>query len=311
MNSYYHKLILRNIDFQKPQMITEEDIINITDKCYRKCAFSIFPYIYNSQNSRDSIETSNSGDCVSLSIFIQKTLKHIGFISYLIPATIPNKYKLPGYLDISHVALLIPGPSVDQYFVIDPAFYFLHPMKVNLTQSSNLIQSIFSKNIYMTDTELDLHKMKSIDIIEYQLLYSREKKLFNKYQTIPQDTFYINCWYEKDSSDKWQYFLTEIINPDMAITTFFINIKKTPFITTTQTDRHGIPCLDAFLQIDNHQIKLKLSSGKTQYYDLYNLSQENISTINSYCKKYIGDIREYIKSYNSNIIVYDYIDKSS
>ena len=91
----YLNLKLKPIQNNIDQNIDEDYIISIMEKCYNECAFSTLPYMYN-LNSEQAIETYNSGDCVALSLYIKKKLLEDNFISYLIPATIPNKYKQDG-----------------------------------------------------------------------------------------------------------------------------------------------------------------------------------------------------------------------
>ena len=128
--SYYHKLKIRDFLHTKIDQprLTEDMIIDALESCYENCAFSTFPYIMHGLNSKEAIDTFSSGNCVALSIYIQEYLKNrFGVTSYLIPASIPNKYKFPGYLEISHVVLAIPKNNTE-IFIADPAFYFLNPI---------------------------------------------------------------------------------------------------------------------------------------------------------------------------------------
>ena len=285
----YSKLILKPIP-PIIQYITEQTIIDIVDKCFDECAFSIFPYILNKLNSSQSIDITKSGDCVSLSMYIQKKLKKLNIKSYLVPATIPKKYQLPAYLEISHVALAIPINN-NEIFLFDAAFYFLNPMHINLNQSKDTVKYVFSKNIYKDEIAIELPDYKSIDIVEYNLDYLTNDLILNEYQTIPKNTFFINSRYKNDPLDTWKYFLIEVINPDRAITTFFINIKKDPFITITANDKNGVCTLQGYLNIDNENIKVKLPQHNINFTKkISNLNREDINLINTFFSHYIGDI---------------------
>ena len=137
--------------------------------------------------------------------------------SFLIPATIPKAYQKPGYLEISHVALAIPK-SKDQILIADPAFYFTHPIS-------------FDNNDYpKTSTNVNIWN-DTIDNFDYKKGVLQDKFVPNKWQRMPKKTKFLECNYHHDPLDKWRYFLREIKNPDQAITSFFIRIRREPWIT--------------------------------------------------------------------------------
>jgi len=275
---------INNISYQN---IDEDMIVEILDECYKKCAFSIFPYLLNI-NSKKAIEIFKSGDCVALSIFIKNKLKNKNIQSFLIPATIPNKYKLDGLLDISHVALCIPT-SATTFYIADPAFYFLNPIIVDTVSRHNDNNHIvYSKNIYKNEENHLLTDYQTIDHIKYTLEKLDNDKIFNKYQTIPSDTYYVTAYYDNDKLDTWNYFIIEIMNPDEAVTTFFINIKKTPFITSTVPDNNGILTLDNYLVIEDDYIKLKQGKN-TEIFNKQDLTLDNLSLINSKLSKFLNN----------------------
>ena len=143
----YHKLhtrnFLRNVKYQQ---VDENIIMDALGECYQKTAFSTFPYIMHNMNSKEAIQNFNSGNCIALSMYIQKhLLEKYQIQSFLIPATIPDKYKFSTYLDICHVALAIPK-NKKEVFITDPAFYFLNPIKINMDTKD--IPVVFSKDIY-------------------------------------------------------------------------------------------------------------------------------------------------------------------
>ena len=282
----YFQLKTKKIDMLN-QNIDEDTIVEILDECYKKCAFSIFPYLFNI-NSKKAIEIFNSGDCVALSIFIKNKLEIKNIKSFLIPATIPNKYKLYGYLEISHVALCIPT-SATTFYVVDPAFYFLNPIVVDTVSRHNDNNHIvYSKNIYKNEENNLLTDYQTIDHIKYTLEKLDNNKIFNIYQTIPSDTYYVNAYYDNDKSDTWNYYIIEIMNPDEAITTFFINIKKTPFITTTVPDENGILTLDNYVVIEDDFIKFK--EGKnTNTFNKHDLTLDTLNIINNKLYKFLNN----------------------
>lgn len=282
----YYKLITKKNNKYNKINITENFIINLLKKIYNQCAFSTFSYIFNNFNSKQSIKKFNSGDCVALSMYIINLLKKKNIISFLIPATIPIKYKLPDYLNISHVALAIPLFN-NKYFIIDPAFYFIKPILVNInTNKFNKI--IPTKNIY-TD---------SVEYLKYKTYILNENYKFNDYQLINKNTHFIECSYTNNISDKWIYFITEIINPDKAISTFFINIKHTPFITTTITNDNNICKLNYYLKIENNLIIFKKFNKTIFSKNIIDITKEDIKYVDTLLFRYFkGNFYKYIKKY--------------
>jgi hypothetical protein len=256
---YYKKLKTRSFSkLLKKQTITEDDLIYYLQLIYSTSAFSTFPYLIDHKNSKQSLKY-NCGNCVSLAMTIQKYLKkEKKVISYLIPATIPNSISFEGYLDISHVALAIPY-SKTGVFIVDPAFYFLGPIDINLSNLPHKNSPILKSKIYSGKTT-------EIFSSSYKL---SKKMVLNKYQTIAKNTVVCKCIEEDET---WMYFLTEILNPDEAISTFFINIRKLPFITTTELDDDGV-CkrrLDLRIKPDN-QIDITFKNNNVYSGDITNI----------------------------------------
>lgn len=305
----FYNLKLKNIDFNNnfdnnSNIINEDYLIELLEKCYDNCAFSVLPYLFGN-NSEQSINKFNSGDCVALSIYLKNELKKKNITSYLIPASIPKKYQLPGYLDISHVALAVPVEN--NIFVLDAAFYFLNPMKINLNQSENLKQIIFSKNIYTDENESSLENYHSIDRVIYCLKNTGINDIqLNNYQILPKNTYFINSCYKNDESDDWNYYLIEVLNPDEAITTFFLNIKKTPFISTTFKDKNGVCSLDTYIMIHDNSIKFKKEKN-TQYFDIDKLNQKEKDIITNNLYKFLDNhnLDEIIHKNFKNVLVLD------
>ena len=295
----YYKLNTRNfIKNVVDQEVDENNIINALDSCYQNAAFSTFPYIMHGMNSEQAINTFNSGNCVALSMYVKKYLWNTYRItSYLIPATIPNKYKVASYLDICHVALAIPK-NKDEIYLADPAFYFLNPIKISTNSSKPSI--IFSKNIYKEETYLNLRDYVSIEKIESKKIINKQKIEFNKYQQIPKNTTICQCNDKADISDTWCYFLREVINPDRAISTFFINSRKLPFICSTKIDDNGVCINDAYLKIINSkQFKLSFESKQATTYTIELLSNDSIHKIENKMKRHLnGNLKKYLLEKN-------------
>lgn len=225
---------------------TFKDIDDAVNECYRTCFFSTFPYIHdNDISSRTALNKYTSGNCIAMSMYIQKQLRKKNIISYLIPATVPNKYKVEGYLAISHVALAIPVNDTKVY-LIDPAFYFLKPILITLDNASRTYYGM-SKNVYKKETESHPTKYESIDYLSLKPFKTTSSIRLNEYQYIPKNTFYVKCHAVKDPKDPWIYYLRKVVNPDQAITRFFIHIKKDPFICKTILDEHGIVKANGFM----------------------------------------------------------------
>ena len=188
----YYNLETRDfINFIEPQNATEDIVIEALEQCYKKCAFSTFPYIMDNYNSKEALENSNSGNCVALAMFLKNYFKNkYNFNSYLIPATIPNKYEYKGYLTISHVALAIPIDK-NNIYIADPAFYFLNPIKVNINSYGS--QIVYSKNVYQEELNTNLQEYNSIELIVAKSEILSKPIQFNEFQSIPKDTIFSIC----------------------------------------------------------------------------------------------------------------------
>ena len=160
----YYPLVTKSINF-KDQPVTQNQIIKALKVCYENTCFSTMPYIYDNYNSEEAIDYTNSGNCISLSLFLKKYLKqNYNINSTLIPASIPNMYKKEGYLPISHVALAIPK-NKDEAFIADPAFYFREPI---LYDKKGNAGSVNSSNIYEDSME-ELDFASKISTVDEQL----------------------------------------------------------------------------------------------------------------------------------------------
>jgi hypothetical protein len=238
----YVKMCTRRIDFdankrQKNKARIRSKLQQCLNWCYIKYAFSTFPYILFNMSSPDAIKNCNSGCCIALSLAIKDCMKTMwGINSFLIPATIPNRFKNKDYLDIAHVAVAVPI-SENKVYIVDPSFYFNSPMLMQRNKHSN--PKTKSKNIYANTSET----------VSSETFHLAKDLRLNEYQFIPKGTLYNQCSYDNDPDDKWYYFMREIQNPDESIGKFYIAIQNKPFITTTKPDHlDGSPTMHVYIK---------------------------------------------------------------
>jgi len=302
---YNHLKTIEFLNNNFNQNINQKILVEAIRYSYEKSAFSTFPYIVYNLNSKTSVEKFNSGNCISLSMFLKNYLKSTYNIdSYLIPATIPNKFYQKEYLKISHVALAIPKNN-KKIYVVDLAFYFINPIKVRLYKEKD--QTIFSKNIYgiEKDTSIDPKLYTTIDRITSRTKKTENNVIFNEYQNIPTNTIYTECFYNNDVNDKWSYYLREIINPDSAITNFFINILNRPFIVSTYLDSNNICHSDYYIRIlASKYIEIKFRNEPSKLIELKGDDIRNNKDTLLKVEKYVG------KFFNNSFIncLMDYIN---
>lgn len=291
----YNKLTTKKISFNRSNTgISEEMVIDSLEHTFSSVAFSTFPFYFEASNSYNSIKNFNSGNCVAMSFHIKKYFKEKHNIDcFLIPATIPDRYKLAGYLDIAHVAVAIPINKTS-FFIADPAFYFLNPIKLDIR--NNEPQLFFSKKIYTKELNTDLLQYNSIDKIYATTKKLERKKTFNKHQSIPGNTYYSECYSTDIPTDKWSYYLTEVLNPEEAISSFFYSIKNTPFICTTKIDTNGIPHMDIYITIKDKILSYSRNFEDKQTFDIDNIDYEIIYEIDKRLTPFFhGNLTKYLK----------------
>lgn len=205
----------------KRQSVAKDVVDALLRETLIEFSFSLFPYVhgYNSYQA----QRFKQGDCVAMCLYLQQKLKKRKIYSVLVPATIPKRYELPGLLKISHVALAV-WSGTNRVFLCDPAFYFCESMEIKLDSSES--GRIISANVYSNINET----------LVYSAHFHRKRIEVNRYQSIHANTYSVDTYSTDHPTDFWQYFLIEVLNPDEAITTFYMNVKKYPFIAKVDSD---------------------------------------------------------------------------
>lgn len=236
------------------QNINQKKIIIAMRECYKNTAFSTFPYITRNFNSKKSMEKYNSGNCIALSLYLQKYLfEKYKLKSFLVPATVPKMFSSSEYLELSHVALAIPK-NKNKVYIADLAFYFLNPIKVIINSEKE--RHIYSKDIYCKEIETNPKKYISLEKVLNRTKKTNKEIVFNDYQKMEENTYYSECCFKSNKSDIWKYYLIEIVNPDESISNFFTNIKNNPFIVSTKIDDNGICTSNFFIKFKDNEIHI-------------------------------------------------------
>ena len=215
---------LRDITFFK-QTLTQESIREALAASYENIAFSTFPYLsYKLSLSSHTLDKYHSGNCIAMTIFLKRYLQSNHKVrSFIVPATVPNIFRVQGTPDICHVSLLIPTTETS-YCILDPAFYFLEPLHVDIKNPQP----------YLIDS-MNIHKQIHETIVGQ---YDEKRCL---------------CFFEEDPSDRWAYETYEVLDPDESIGIHFLTHKPEPFLCkTTMID--GVPYKDFHLKMEQGQL---------------------------------------------------------
>jgi len=259
----------------KKQHVTKDILRDALHQCNTDCPFSTFPYFTHHMTSKQALEQFSSGNCVALTLFIKQLLKKKhGLKSHIIPATIPNivRGQRP-YLDICHVALAVPK-NRQTIYILDPAFYMLEPMRIDTNNDEPETGQM--KNIF-TNT---------IDSIIYTRNRLKKKERLNKYQTIARNTHKADCYYEHNPDERWTYYLTEVLNPDHAISKHFLSIRKHPWITINDANyktTHFIKILP------NKAIKIESNGDLLYEGPIIDIPPHILNYIKPHIIKYLGE----------------------
>ena len=139
------KLKLKQIMLSQ-QRLNNDTLQNMMHSIYDNIKFSTFPYhSYKLENSRLAYKQYNSGNCIALCMYCQEYLTNYKIQSHIIPASVPDAYKVQGTPHLCHVSLLIPL-STREFYIFDPAFNNRDCMYCNL--NDNIKRVISCSDIY-------------------------------------------------------------------------------------------------------------------------------------------------------------------
>ena len=212
--------------YLKKQNVNSSMIKEVLHILYKNIRFSTFPYLtYKISSSLQCLKQYNSGNCIAMADFIKIYLKqNYNVDTYIVGASVPEIFKVENNPTICHCAVFIPI-SQTEFYILDPAFYFLEPMYCNL--DDNIERKIENSDIYSHSKS---NVFYIIDICETNEI----DNLFN--QQLMPESLCVSCYFENDNSQTWNYYLNEIINPDESIGSHFLEQKYLPFLLYTDYD---------------------------------------------------------------------------
>lgn len=220
-------LLLRKIYLDTENKINVNDILRAMQTCYKHLNFSTFGYKkMKENNSKLVMGRYLSGNCISLSIFIQSYLQENHKAkSYIICACVPKINKVDNTPHACHCALLVP---LDQFkfAIVDCAFNFKSPM----------ICSINELNISHTAHMCDVYAHDEVNV-DYALKTCKSTNIddiFN--QHILPDTLCVRCNYTETPDQYWNYYLNEVLNPDDSIGSHYMNNLGKDILLHTSID---------------------------------------------------------------------------
>jgi hypothetical protein len=208
------------------QDINDKDIQQMLCAMYDNIRFSTFPYLtYKCEDSETAMNTFNSGNCIALSFFIKSFLKrNMNIESSIICASVPDIFKVENTPHACHCALLVPK-SEHEFYIIDTAFSFLSGMYCDI--ANNVRRKIECSDIYSYKNQTIQYRMRGCD----------NEVIDEKFgQTLLPDTLKVDCCFDFDKSQRWEYYLNEVQNPDESIGVHFLREKSRPFMLYTYYD---------------------------------------------------------------------------
>ena len=230
--------------------------------CYENIAFSTFPYLsYHLSHSSHTLDDFHSGNCIAMTTFLKRfLLSNHKIISFIVPATVPSIFRVQGTPDICHVSLLIPLTETS-YYILDPAFYFLEPLYVDVANPQP----------YLIDS-MNIHKQVHETIV-------------GQY-----DGVRCVCFFEESPADVWGYETYEVIDPDESIGIHFLTHKPEPFLCkTTMID--GVPYKDYHIKMEDGQLVFIQDHVQVYRGPSEQLHEELKEIINRQLFKYLRPIR--------------------
>ena len=206
------------------QEISKKHFSELFHNIYNSVVFSTLPYtLYKENNSENCIYKYNSGNCIAFSHVVKNYLQaNYNIKSYIIPASVPNSFRVLGTPHLTHCAILIPVSS-HRFYIIDCALYFIEPIYCDL--ENNIQRTVKTSNAYE----------RTIRNVNYVIDRCNSCLLDTNYkQQLNPNSLCVSCCFEDLKTEKWNYYLTEILNPDNNIGHSFLKHKKEPFILYTK-----------------------------------------------------------------------------
>ena len=263
------------------QHINERDLMHMLETIYNTVCFSTFPYlIYKTETSMRSLQQYNSGNCIVFAESVKLYLKkNFNIKSYIIGASVPSIFKVPETPHICHCAVVIPI-SLYEFYILDCALYFLTPMYCSL--KDNKVREIYNSNCHNHE------KTK----IRYQIKTCETCMLDSDYnQIIPPKTICVNATFVDLPAETWNYYLTELKNPDSTIGHSFLSHKNDPFLMFTRFEdnivkmKYKIVYEDGVLTIRKYPEREIIYEGDT--YDNNDTLRKVFQELHPYFAEYI------------------------
>lgn len=225
MSSQRAQLMLKPILLSK-QVMSDTLLENMIHSVYNNIKFSTFPYLsYKLNSSTDAFKQYNSGNCIALCMYCQEyLLSNHGIKSHIIPASVPDAYKVEGTQHLCHVSLLIPL-SLNEFYIFDPAFNNLSCMYCDCNNNRKRKISccdIYNHTTFDIDYSLEICDNLHVDDAVNHVLLPK--------------TISCSCCFTLEQNQKWNYYLVEVLNPDEAIGISFLKAKPQPFMLYTIYD---------------------------------------------------------------------------
>lgn len=239
--------------------------------------FSTYPYYVNHESSKRAIRKRESGNCIALSYGLQAILKQRGYSSYLIPASVPKKYRMHDYSEfpICHVALCVVIDSTKRY-ILDPAFYFVSPLEVKQGARTDNID-IYNKESYNQHAPI----LKTLVCREI-----KKESIRNQSKTIEYDVARVS-YDDHTAGEMWEYHLVNILNPDSSIGLKYLHMKKEAFL-----------CIMGKNMVMKCMVKQKIPGGVTLMENGEYNTYKGVNAIPKEVKKRFEDIygmKKYLK----------------
>lgn len=253
------------------QNVSSKQLSELSHNLYNNIVFSTFPYkLYKEEHSASCINRYNSGTCIALSGFVKNYLQtNYSISSHIIAASVPDCCKTHGTPHLTHCAVLIPISNYE-FYIFDAALYFLEPMYCNLKE--NVQRSVTMADVYS-------HNTRETNYIISKCTDCRLDANYN--QTLKENSLCVSCHFGDIESERWNYYLNEIVNPDNNIGHSYLKHKKEPFMMYT-TLANNIPALkyklkvqeDGLLMIKKYPENEVIFNGNAEQFEQNSIRQE-------------------------------------